>query len=92
MFKRRNKFVKDQYIKVWVWAESCEALIFAVTIGVQGDYVKVRYLDQEKMKFLKMRDNTFCFPENVHFKNCCHLAYDQQKQAMQLDNQNQDFT
>jgi hypothetical protein len=39
------------------------------------------------MAFLQKRDNTFMFPEDVHFKNCCHLACDQMEKAMQMDKQ-----
>jgi len=85
IFRRKNKFQIHQYIKVWVYAESCEGTVLAVVTGIDGDHVSVRYLDEMKINMLRSRDNTFIFPPMVHFKDCCYLAYDQLRDALRLN-------
>ena len=83
-FKRKNTFQPDQLCKVWVYAETTEATLYVEVERVEGDYVKPKYLDREKMENLKRRDPSFIFPEFVNFRDCRHIAYDEIKRCYEL--------
>jgi len=85
IFKRRNTFKVGEYAKAWVWAKSTEARIYVKIIGIDEKFCQVRYLDQQKKKFLMQCDPSFCLPELIPFRDLCHLAYDEQVEAALID-------
>lgn len=88
-FKRKNTFQVGQFCKVWVYAESTEAKMYAEITGIAGHYISVKFLDHKKMAWLLQTDPSFIFPEQAHFKDCRHVAYDQMDYCYMLQKLNQ---
>ena len=86
LFKRRNTFTVGQFCRVWVYALTTEATLYVEITRTDGDDVYFRYLDREKMEWLKRTDPSFIFPHSVHFKDCRHVAYDEMERCFKLLN------
>lgn len=84
LFKRKNTFQVGQFCKVWAYALSTEATVYAEVTGIDGDRVSVRYIDQEKAAWLLLTDSSFILPARIHFRDCRHVAYDEIKYCFEL--------
>ena len=85
IFKRKNTVEIGQYAKAWVWSYSDEARIYVEILEKSEKFCRVRYVDENKRKFLIRKDSSFNFPSWIPFRDICHLAYDEQAEAARID-------